>query len=164
MRKNDYNCALLCRMQGKLFMNYADYEQCSPTIFIRRFMNSNVAKRFDSLEILLERSSNASIVREIDDQYGITRFGRPNTVGQEVLYWAGYVYRYWSFTREIPSKLLIQKVRPEELFKRYDIYHSFGLDYLIDRLSEELKVTFEECQKKDIMQIIEEFVNTYKDK
>ena len=157
MRKHDYNCSILCRMQGNLFMHFMDYESCSPSIFIRRFMNSELVTRFDNLEILLERSSNASLVSEIDEQYGITNFGNPKQMHPEALFWMGYVYRYWCFTREISSKHLYAQVKPEELYNRYYIYHSFGMEYLIERLEEELHVVYVEQENKTLMQVLEEF-------
>lgn len=162
MREKNYNCSVLCRMQANLFMHFMDYENCSPSVFIRRFMNSDLAKRFDNLEIVLERSSNASLTREIDEQYGPTYFGNPNKIDPEVLYWTGYVYRYWSFTREISSKSLYNIVKPEILFERYPIYHSFGLDYLIDRITEELHLVFPEKENKNLTKILEEFLERYK--
>ena len=165
MRKMDYNGIVLCKFQANLFKNFMKYASCSPSVFIRRFMNSMVAKRFDDLEVLRENISFVSVFNELDQQYGLTAFGDPNKVDPEILYWTGYLYRYWSYTREISSSLLYQKLKPEELFKRYYLYHSMDMDYVIERIIEEKELSFPEVnEKRTLEQILADFVEYYKDK
>ena len=47
MKKLDFNERKLCQLQGKLFEESLDKTHCSSLIFIRRFMSSNLAKKFD---------------------------------------------------------------------------------------------------------------------
>ena len=162
MKELTYNGKVLCKLQAQLFYNFAQYCTCSPYIFIRRFLCSKVAQRFDNTEILIENISLAGIVRELEEQYGETKFGNPNRVDKEVLYWVGYIYRYWSFTRDIPSRVLVQKVQPDVLISRYPIYHTMDLDYAIDRIIEEEKITFLDLRaNKDILQLIEEYMEHF---
>lgn len=164
MSKISYNLRLLCNLQGNLFANYHELCFCSPYIFIRRFMNSNLAKRFDDQTILLEQSSTQSQVEELNEEYGTTSFGNPKTVDQECLFWVGYIYRYWANSRNIPSRYLIHKVKPDKLISRYNIYHSMDLDYAIDLIIEEEGLSFSEInQNKDLMQVINDYLDYLKD-
>lgn len=162
MSKISYNLRLLCNLQGNLFSHYRDFCSCSPYVFIRRFMNSNLSRRFDNQTILLEQSSNESFVEELNEEYGETKFGKPDIVKREPLYWVGYLYRYWANTRNVSSSILYANIKPDKLVQRYFIYHSMDLDYAIDRIIEEEGISFE-CAigEKDIMEVIEEYINKF---
>lgn len=145
---------MLCRIQADLFQNYRDYSPCSPYFFIRRFMNSRLAERFDDLTILVEASSNETFVDEIDEQYGKTTFGNPDSVSREVMYWVGYVYRYWTYIEDSPSAFIFQYVSPRMLIDRYPLYHTMDIEYAINRICEEEKISIP--PKKTLEEIIDE--------
>ena len=157
MKNTGFNCNVLCKMQANLFYSYSDYANCSPLFFIRRFMNSNLAKRFDDYTILLDSSSNETLVDELNEQYGETSFGKPIPELKEALYWVGYLYRYWCYTFGVSSKNLVAKVHPKMLVDRYYLYHSMDLDYVIERISEEENISFP--PKKTIHEILEELMS-----
>lgn len=155
MRKMTNNGLLLCRIQGDLFKNYDAFSKCSPLVFIRRFMNSDLAMRFDDMSVLGEISSNETFVDELNEQYGKTSFGNPLSIDKDVLYWVGYVYRYWSYIYEVPSKQLIMHVWPKMLINRYNLYHSMDIEYLIERICEEEDIQIH--PNKTIEEMLEEF-------
>ena len=156
MKKADYNCTVLCKMQANLFFEYDNYVSCSPTVFIRRFMNSDLAKRFDDYTVLLDISSNETFIQELNEQYGETTFGKTEPKSKEAMCWAGYLYRYWCFVYEIPSKKLIRYVNPKMLLDRYYVYHSMDLDYVIERICEEEKILLK--PNKTIEELLEELM------
>ena len=153
MRSANYNSQVLEKMQGELFAIYMRYEICSPIIFVRRFMYSDLAKRFDDQTVLLESSSIENMVDEIDDQYGVSNYGKIDRINTEALYWLGALLRHWCFTYEIRSKILIANVDIKKLLSRYPLYHSMDFDYAIKRIIEEDKIKIE---KKDILDILKE--------
>ena len=153
---NDINRTMLCNLQANLFEHYRKYCDCSPSVFVRRFMLSDLAKRFDDKTVLLEISSEKTFVDEINAQYGITHRGQNETVSTEALFWTGYVYRYWSYVYGVPSKLLVQYVSPKALFNRYYVYHSMDLDYAIERICEEEKICL--APNKTIEEILEDLI------
>ena len=156
MKKRNYNTDILCRMQANLFANYDSFVNCSPSIFIRRFMNSDLAKRFDDYTVLLDISSNETFIQELNEQYGEIHFGKPEPNLKEAMYWVGYLYRYWSFVYEIPSKKLIIHVHPKMLLDRYYLYHSMDLDYAIQRICEEENILLH--PNKTIEEILEDLI------
>ena len=135
----DKNGLILCKMQGELFENYSEFSSCSPYVFIRRFMYSKLAQRFDNKLILLDCSSVQTMVEEIDEQYGPTRFGHKVIYSKEIMYWVGYVYRYWAYIYEVPSSSLYAHVIPSILYDRYEMYHTMDVEYAIKRIIEEYK-------------------------
>lgn len=68
MKKIDEEGLKLCALQAEVFVNSLTEMQCSSPIFIRRFMNSNVASRMDGRGFLLEATDAASILNEVDSQ------------------------------------------------------------------------------------------------
>ena len=156
MKKMDYNGIMLCKIQANLFKNYREYSSCSPYFFIRRFMNSHLSERFDDMTILLEASSDETFINEIDEQYGMTFFGKADSISPEVMYWVGYVYRYWSYIYEVPSHLLFKQVQPKLLFDRYALYHSMDVEYAIERICEEETILI--SPNKTLQEIIDEFI------
>lgn len=155
MRKMTNNGLLLCKIQADLFANYASFTHCSPYVFIRRFLFSDLAKRFDDTTVLLDSSSNQTFIDEIDEQFGKTTFGGGKSINREVMYWIGYVYRYWAYTYEIPSSELFGKVQPKILEKRYELYHSMDVEYLIERIIEEEHIDL--MTTKQLLDLLEEF-------
>lgn len=158
MRKAGLNCIMLCKMQGNLFAHYYKYCDCSPLVFVRRFMTSKLAERFDDLTVLLEVSSEKTFVDEINAQYGITHHGKKTDKDEEVLFWTGYIYRYWCYVYEISSKKLVQHLNPGKLFRRYYLYHSMDLQYAIERIAEEEKIYLP--PRKSIEEILDELIKS----
>ena len=87
----------LCKYQAQLFEMSHDLAGCSSAVFIRRFMNSNAAKRIDNSSLLFEAISINELFDEINSQYGESSYGKIK-YSKEELYWIGYIYRYWCYT------------------------------------------------------------------
>lgn len=125
----------LCRLQGKLFEESAALCPCSSPVFVRRFMNSEVAKRFDDGSVLSESSTLRSLADELDAQYGPSAYGS-NAFDSETLYWMGYLYRYWSAAFGVPSKRVYKIIQARELGGLYYPYHSLDPLQAIERICE----------------------------
>lgn len=98
-------------------------------------MYSEVAVRMDGEGFLFESETQEDVLDEIEDEFGKSEYGRSKYAGEE-LYWIGYLYRYWCYTRQISSKTLYKMIRPEELRKVYYPYHSLDPAQAIERIIE----------------------------
>ena len=125
----------LCRMQGELFERSPELTSCSSPVFIRRFMNSRLAKRFDAGSLLQESSTMDSLVEELEQEYGPSEYGQVR-YGTEVLYWMGYLYRYWCIGLGISSKSAYKVAPARELSELYVPYHSLDPAQAIERIYE----------------------------
>ena len=125
----------LCDIQGRLFELSAEKGYGSAA-FIKAFMTSKIAKDLDSKynrmqwageEYLLDEivSANADIV-SLDGE----------VFSADVIYWIGYLYRYWHFyTGEDSAK--IYKQAPVETMKRnYMMFHTMDPTLAIEDLKE----------------------------
>lgn len=85
MRTIDNNGLVLCDLQSELFEKSSSLD-CSSEIFIRRFMNSKVAKQFDSTQVLDDTLTIDNIFEELVNEYGYTSYGSVKYSRSE-LYW-----------------------------------------------------------------------------
>lgn len=135
MREIDHDGLMLCNMQGELFRKSAEQVSCSSPIFIRRFMNSNVAKRMDTAGFLAESSSAESLFRELEEEYGESTYGTVK-YPPDVLFWMGYLYRYWAYTCNQPSSAIYRIIGARELSKLFAAYHTLDPGQAIERIME----------------------------
>lgn len=123
----------LCKIQARIFEASVTKATCGSSIFIRRFMNSQVAERFDNTGFLFECCSDDQVFDEIIEEYGQTSYGKEKYTPNQ-LHWIGYIYRYWAYTYEISSKQLYRLVKPKELRDVYFPYHSLDPANAIERI------------------------------
>ena len=156
MRKIDHDGLLLCKIQGAIFENSLKKTNTSSEIFIRRFMLSDIAKQFDSKAYLDGTLTKDEVFELIEEEYGESNYGK-NKYNSEVLYWIGYLYRYFSYTYELTSKQVYRYVKPKELNGLYLAYHSLDCAQAIERILEAKNISFDiDEQNKRLLQIIKE--------
>lgn len=156
MRKIDHDGLLLCKIQGAIFENSLKKTNTSSEIFIRRFMLSDIAKQFDSKAYLDGTLTKDEVFELIEEEYGKSNYGK-NKYNSEVLYWIGYLYRYFSYTYELTSKQVYRYVKPKELNGLYLAYHTLDCAQAIERILEAKNISFDiDEQNKRLLQIIKE--------
>ena len=138
MRKMDALGHKLCSYQAVLFESSIEQAKCSSKIFIRRFMNSDLARRMDRAGVLFDSLAVPDALSEIEAQYGTSTYGKEKFTIEE-MHWIGYIYRYWAYITEKTSKQIYKRIKPEELRKRYFPYHSLDPQQAIERIMEETK-------------------------
>jgi len=121
----------LCDIQGRLFersMNYASEG------FIRDFMNSEVAEHLDSPYNKLQWMGEEYLLDELTDEKKLSKEGEKYS--PEVLYWIGYIYRYWACSRNEKSKKIYRHAPAKTMKRNYAAFHSFDPSIAIDDLIE----------------------------
>ena len=126
---------LLCDVQGKIFEQSVTSEECSSSIFIRRYMNSKFVSRMDNLTFINESMTIEEIFEELDIEYGKTSYGKIKFSVNE-MYWIGYIYRYLSYVYQIDSKNAYKIIKGTELRHLFFAYHSLAPMNAIDRILE----------------------------
>ena len=135
MKKMDSLGLKLCGYQASLFETSIEITNCSSPIFIRRFMNSDLAKRIDSTGYLFEATTITEALGEIENQYGPSDYGTER-YSREELHWIGYIYRYWAYVSDKTSRQLYRTIKPAQLKKLYFPYHSLDPMQAIERIME----------------------------
>lgn len=126
---------MLCDMQGRIFEESLLKEECSSSIFIRRFMNSRFVTRMDKLTFINESTTIDEIFKELDDEYGKSNYGKIKFSNEE-MYWMGYIYRYLSYVFQIDSKNAYKIIKGTELRQLFYAYHSLDPMNAIERILE----------------------------
>ena len=135
MKKIDNDGLLLCEMQAKAFELSSIEQNTSSAVFIRRFMNSDVAKQLDNMAVLRSNMQAADILKLIDEEYGKSEYGSVKYSLNE-LYWIGYIYRYYAYTYDKTSRQVYKIVKPKELRDLFLPYHTMDPAQAIDRILE----------------------------
>ncbi|MDD7736376.1 MAG: GNAT family N-acetyltransferase [Bacillales bacterium] len=154
MKKIDSNGLLLASLQAKIFEESLLKVKTSSEIFIRRFMHSKIATYFDSTSFLDSPNSLDYVFEELEEEYGKSEYGKVK-YNQDVLFWIGYIYRYFCYTYNISSKQAYKIVKPKELNQLYYSYHSLDCSLAIDRILEAKNISFEEKEiNKKLLSLI----------
>ena len=135
MKKISKDGLLLCELQAEAFENSIDKTDTSSEIFIRRFMKSEIAKRFDNESVLESNIQPNDILELINEEYGISDYGSVKYKRNEI-YWIGYIYRYFAFTYDISSAQVYKIVKPKELRGLFLAYHTLDPAQAIERILE----------------------------
>lgn len=121
----------LCDIQGRLFERSTDFASEG---FIRDFMNSEVAEHLDSPYNKLQWMGEEYLLDELKDETGLHSTGEKYS--PEVLYWIGYLYRYWACSRKEKSKRIYRCAPAKTMKRNYMAFHTFDPDIAIDDLIE----------------------------
>ena len=106
----------LCDIQGRLFKLSAQ-RGINSAEFIKVFMKSATAKALDSTYNRMQWAGEEYLLEEVIDEDG-DRFEKPGEVySEELIYWIGYIYRYWHYVTGESSKEII-KLAPVKVMKQ----------------------------------------------
>ncbi|MBR4781570.1 MAG: antitoxin [Lachnospiraceae bacterium] len=135
MIKIDKDGLLLCEIQGKTFEISVENYATGSEVFMRRFMNSQVAKEFDNLSVLDTNIYEKDILIRLDEEYGVSNYGKVRYTKNE-MFWIGYIYRYFSYTYKKTSKQVYKIIKPKELRGLFLPYHTMDPAQAIERILE----------------------------
>ena len=121
----------LCDIQGRMFERSTAYASEG---FIRDFMNSEVAEHLDSPYNKLQWMGEEYLIDELKDEKTLDTDGEKYS--PEVLYWIGYLYRYWACTRGEKSKRIYRQAPAKTMKRNYMAFHTFDPEVAIDDLIE----------------------------
>ena len=126
----------MCDIQGRLFELSAD-RKLSSSAFTKAFMTSSVAKSLDSKFNHMQWAGEEYLLDEIianEEKEVLT--GSREIISKDVLYWIGYIYRYWHYhTGEDSAK--IYKQAPYDIMKRnYMIFRTMSPELAVEKLKE----------------------------
>ena len=127
----------LCDIQGRLFELALKGGYDCPA-FIRTFMNSQAAAALDDTYDRLQWAGEEYILEELNEEAGgLERAGI--RYSSDVMYWAGYTYRYWHYYTGESSREIFQIADGEQMNSCWLGFHTFDVEMAIDDLKEKKK-------------------------
>ena len=125
----------LCDIQGRLFKLSAR-RGISSAEFIKAFMKSATAKALDSTYNRMQWAGEEYLLEEVIDEAG-DRFEKPGEVySEELIYWLGYIYRYWHYVTGESSKEIYKQAPMKVMKQKYVRLYMMTPEEVIEILKE----------------------------
>ena len=125
----------LCDIQGRLF-KLSVQRGISSAEFIKVFMKSATAKALDSTYNRMQWAGEEYLLEEVIDE-AADRFKKPSEVySEELIYWIGYIYRYWHYVMGESSKEIIKLASVKVMRQNYERLYMMTPEEVIKKLKE----------------------------
>ena len=123
----------LCDIQGRLFELSAEKGYASGA-FTKTFMASETAKALDSQYNRMQWAGEEYLMEEIAAADALVTGGE--VYSKEVLYWIGYLYRYWHYYTGESSAKIYKQASVETMKRNYMMFHTMDPVVAIENLKE----------------------------
>ena len=125
----------LCDIQGRLFELSAE-KKYSSAAFIKAFMTSNTAKALDSEYNRMQWAGEEYLLEEVVSAAGDLLTADGEIYDTDILYWIGYIYRYWHYYSGEDSAKIYKQAPVETMKRNYMIFHTMDPVLAIEDLKE----------------------------
>lgn len=125
----------VCDVQGRLFELSAKANYNSEK-FIKSFMKSEVAKHLGSSFNRMQWSGEEYLLSEIADSAGDVFHENGQIFSKDVLYWIGYIYRYWLYYTGEGSAKIYKQAPVKTMARNYLVFHTMDPVMAIVNLKE----------------------------
>ena len=125
----------LCDIQGRLFELSAEKKYNSAE-FIKAFMTSDTAKELDSKYNRMQWAGEEYLLEEVVNVAGDALTTDGEIYSADVLYWIGYIYRYWHYYSGEDSAKIYKQAPVETMKRNYMIFHTMDPVLAIEDLKE----------------------------
>ena len=125
----------LCDIQGRLFELSAE-KMIPSAAFIKAFMTSETAKELDSCYNRMQWMGEEYLLDEICSSAGEALSGQGEVFPKDVLYWIGYIYRYWHCYSGEDSVKILRQAPVETMRRNFMIFHTMDPVLAIEDLRE----------------------------
>ena len=123
----------LCDIQGRLFERSAIIGLHSAD-FIEKYMNSKTCEYFDLPYDRLQWAGEEYILESLLEEVDVCLAG--DQYNREVLFWAGYVYRFWHFLTGENSREIYSQAGANRMKSCYFGFHTMDVAMAIENLKE----------------------------
>lgn len=125
----------LCDIQGRLF-ELSSIQGYDSEKFVCSFMKSEVAKSLDSKYNRMQWAGEEYLLEELIDEYKDEIKCNENTISSEIMYWIGYIYRYWHYYKNESSVKIYRQANFKTMKRNYMMFHTMDPEVAIDDLIE----------------------------
>lgn len=125
----------LCDIQGRLFELSAE-KQYNSTAFIKAFMTSETAKALDSEYNRMQWAGEEYLLEEVVADAGDMLSADGEIFSKDILYWIGYIYRYWHYYNGEDSAKIYKQAPIDTMKRNYMMFHTMDPVLAIEDLKE----------------------------
>ena len=125
----------LCDIQGRLFELFLSTDYDAESI-VKAFMNSELAKNLDSEYNRMQWAGEEYLLEELIATCKDKLAVKKENFSRDILFWMGYVYRYWHFYTKEDSAKIYKQAPFETMNINYLMFHTMDVEVAIDDLKE----------------------------
>lgn len=125
----------LCDIQGRLFELSAE-KKYNSTAFIKAFMTSETARALDSEYNRMQWAGEEYLLEEVVADAGDMLSADGEIFSKDILYWIGYIYRYWHYYNGEDSAKIYKQAPIGTMKRNYMIFHTMDPVLAIEDLKE----------------------------
>ena len=125
----------LCDIQGRLFELSAEKKLPSAS-FIKALMTSETAKALDSRYNRMQWMGEEYLLEEVVSSAGDALSDAGEVYQKDVLYWIGYIYRYWHYYTGESSAKILRQASAATIKRNYLMFHTMDPVVAIEDLKE----------------------------
>ena len=125
----------LCDIQGRLFELSAK-KKIPSAAFIKAFMTSATAKALDSRYNRMQCMGEEYLLEEVVSSAGDALSDAGEVYQKDVLYWIGYIYRYWHYYTGESSAKILRQASAATMKRNYLMFHTMDPVIAIEDLKE----------------------------
>lgn len=124
----------LCDIQGRVF-ELSLKKGYDSRAFIEAYMNSETAAFLDKPYDRMQWSGEEYILESLSEEgNGLQK--SENLLSREMMYWTGYIYRYWHFLTGESSKEIYQQADWNTMKETYLGFHTLDNTMAVENLKE----------------------------
>ena len=120
----------LCTIQGRLF-ELSVQQGFESNEFAKAYMNSDIAAKFNSSYDRSQWMGEEYLLEELSQTYHLIE---GKTYSDEVMFWMGFTYAYWSIVYGDSCKNIIKMADPKVMAENYAGLHTVSADMAIQDL------------------------------
>ena len=125
----------LCDIQVRLFELSAE-KKYNSTAFIKAFMTSETAKALDSEYNRMQWAGEEYLLEEVVADAGDMLSADGEIFSKDILYWIGYIYRYWHYYNGEDSAKIYKQAPIDTMKRNYMMFHTMDPVLAIEDLKE----------------------------
>ena len=125
----------LCDIQGRLFELFTETSYSIESL-VKTFMNSELAKNLDSEYNRMQWAGEEYLLEELLATCKDKLIEKKETISKDVMFWIGYVYRYWHFMTQEESKKIYKQAPFETMNVNYLMFHTMAPELAVEDLKE----------------------------
>ena len=125
----------MCDIQGRLFELSSD-KNLNSAAFVKTFMLSDTAKHLDSKYSSMQCMGEEYLLEEICENAEDLVAEEGQVLPKDVLYWIGYLYRYWHYYACENSAEIYKQAPVKTMARNFAIFHTMDLALAIENLKQ----------------------------
>ncbi len=109
-------------------------------------MRSEVAKDLDSTYNRMQWAGEECLLEEVVDISNGKITSSSTPISSEVMYWIGYIYRYWHYYKNEPSSKIYRQANFKTMKRNYMMFHTMDPELAIGDL---IKINKQHIKKEN---------------